>query len=342
MRSPYDGETVVRFPDLSRFRERFRRFPWGPLLVVVVGVILLTGAVYQIEPEEVGVVLRFGRYVRTEGSGLHFKVPFGVEQVIKVPVERQLKEEFGFRTVEPGDRTQYTTEGLDDESLMLTGDLNIADVEWVVQYRIVDAHKFLFRVRSVRETFRAMTEAVIREVVGDRTVHEVLTIGRQEIASQVEVSLQELCNQYETGLKVEQVVLQNVYPPEPVKPSFNEVNQSQQEREQKINAAQSAYNQVIPRASGEAEQTVSQAEGYALDRVNRARGDAARFLSLYEEYRKAPEVTRKRIYLETMADVLNRSPRKWVVDDSLKGLVPLLQIQSTPAPAGSPPAGGSP
>ena len=192
--------------------------------------------------------------------------------------------------------------------------------------RIVDAYDFLFKVRSVRDTFRAMTEAVVREAVGDRTVNEVLTVGRQEVASLVEQNLQALCDQYETGIKVEQVVLQNVNPPEKVKPSFNAVNQAQQEREERINTAQREYNQVIPRARGEAQQTVEQAEGYALDRVNRSQGDAARFTALYDEYRKAPEVTRKRIYLETLAKVLPKAGKKVVVDESVKGLVPLLDL----------------
>ena len=221
---------------------------------------------------------------------------------------------------------------------MLTGDLNIADVEWVVQYRIVDAYKFLFRVRNVRETFRAMTEAVVREVVGDRTVNEVLTVGRQEVASLVEQQLQALCDQYETGLKVEQVVLQNVNPPEKVKPSFNAVNQAQQEREERINNAQREYNQVVPRARGEAQQTVERAQGYALDRVNRSEGDAARFNALYEEYRKAPEVTRKRLYLETLGKVLPKAGQKVVVDKDAKSVLPLLNLGGAAAAPTPPPA----
>ena len=288
---------------------------------------LLSSTMFVVDQRQFGVVYALGQIkkVITE-PGLNFKLPLGAETVIKVPVERQLKEEFGFRTVQSGVRSQYSDRDFDGESLMLTGDLNIADVEWVVQYRIVDAYDFLFKVRSVRDTFRAMTEAVVREAVGDRTVNEVLTVGRQEVASLVEQNLQALCDQYETGIKVEQVVLQNVNPPEKVKPSFNAVNQAQQEREERINTAQREYNQVIPRARGEAQQTVEQAEGYALDRVNRSQGDAARFTALYDEYRKAPEVTRKRIYLETLAKVLPKAGKKVVVDESVKGLVPLLDL----------------
>jgi membrane protease subunit HflK len=182
-----------------------------------------------------------------------------------------------------------------------------------------------------------MTEAVVREVVGDRTVNEVLTVGRQEVATLVEQQLQALCDQYETGLKVEQVVLQNVNPPEKVKPSFNAVNQAQQEREERINTAQREYNQVIPRARGEAQQTIEQAEGYALDRVNRAEGDAARFTALYEEFRKAPEVTRKRLYLETLGKILPKAGKKLVVDEDARGVLPLLNLDGAVVP---PPAGG--
>ncbi|MEO8277348.1 MAG: FtsH protease activity modulator HflK [Thermoanaerobaculia bacterium] len=339
MDTPGDGEheKMLQFPELGPAWQQFAgKLPLRGILLALFAAILLFGSVYTIEPEEIGVVLRFGKYVREASPGLNFKMPLGAETVTKVPVERQLKEEFGFRTEVAGVRTQYSPAQQDDESLMLTGDLNIADVEWVVQYRIVNAYDFLFKVRNVRETFRAMTEAVVREAVGDRTVNEVLTVGRQEVASLVEQNLQALCVQYEMGIKVEQVVLQNVNPPEKVKPSFNAVNQAQQEREERINTAQREFNQVIPRARGEAQQTVEQAEGYALDRVNRSEGDAARFVALYKEYKKAPEVTRKRIYLETLARVLPKAGRKVVVDKDVKSLVPLLNLEgarTAPAPA---------
>lgn len=317
---------LLDFPDLAKMKRMGGRLPLRAIFLAILAVAVLFSSFYTVDPEEIGVVLRFGRFVRTGEPGLNFKAPLGVETVIKVPVERQLKEEFGFRTTQAAVRTQYSQSEFDEESLMLTGDLNIGDVEWVVQYRIVDAYKFLFRVRNVRETFRAMTEAVMREVVGDRTVNEVLTVGRQEVASLVEQQLQALCDQYETGLKVEQVVLQNVNPPEKVKPSFNAVNQAQQEREERINNAQREYNQVVPRARGEALQTIEQAEGYALDRVNRSEGDAARFNALYDEYRKAPEVTRKRLYLETLGKVLPKAGQKVVVDKDARSVLPLLNL----------------
>jgi len=305
----------------------------GAILLVLVVIGALT-SFYTIDPEEVGLVLRFGRYVRSSEPGLHFKLPLGLERVRKVPVQRQLKQEFGFRTLRAGVRTQYSQRDYGEESNMLTGDLNAAVVEWVVQYRIADPYLFLFRVRHVEETFRDMTEAVVRKVVGDRTVNEVLTVGRAEVAMEVQRQLQEMCVQYETGIKVEQVVLQNVNPPDPVKPSFNDVNEAQQERAKMINEAQAAYNKVIPRAKGEALRTIQEAEGYALSRVNSAQGDSARFTAVFAAYRRAPEVTRRRLYLETLQEILPRVRRKVVVDDDLRSVLPLLNLDDA-APAGA-------
>ncbi|MFQ6615692.1 MAG: FtsH protease activity modulator HflK [Fidelibacterota bacterium] len=299
---------------------------WVTIVLIILAVLMVWSAVFTVQPEEVGVVLTFGRYARLAEPGLQFKWPRPIQTVQKVPVQRQLKQEFGFRTERAGVRTEYVRGITRDESLMLTGDLNVAVVEWTVQYRVTDPYKFLFKVRNLGDTFRDMTEAVMREVVGDRSVNEVLTIGRQEIASTAQRELQELCNQYETGLTVDQVVLKDVNPPDPVRPAFNEVNQAQQEKERMINEAKSEYNRVIPRASGEAEQTIQQAEGYATDRINRARGDAALFRDLLAAYRRAPEVTRRRIYLETMGDIYPRVKQKIVLDKELKGILPLLPL----------------
>lgn len=297
-------------------------------LVAILTVAAFTTIFYKVDPEEVGVVMRFGKHIATTPPGLHFKLPYPIDEVIHVPTQRQLTGEFGFRTQKAGVRSQFTNKGYEAESSMLTGDLNTAVVEWVVQYRIVDPVSFLFTVRNPIPTFSDMSEAVMREVVGDRTVNEVLTVGRQEVSSVVHQKLQALCEQYEIGLQVEQVLLQDVTPPDPVKPAFNEVNQAEQEKEKLINQAQSEYNKVVPRAKGEAQQTILAAEGYATDRVNRAEGEANRFESLYAEFRKAPEVTRKRIYLETMGEVLPRAGSKVVVDDSVRGLLPLLNLDS--------------
>ncbi len=304
------------------------------VLVIFLAIVTLS-SVYTVEPEEIGVVLQLGKFNRTSGPGLHFRIPLGIERVVKVPIQRQLKEEFGFKTVKPGVRSTYRTGDREtDEALMLTGDLNAAVVEWVVQYRIVDPQLYLFKVRNVRETLRAMSEAVMRAVVGDRTVNEVLTVGRQEIADLVETNLQALCDQYETGIKIDQVVLQDVNPPDAVKDSFNEVNEAQQEKEKLINEAQSAYNRVIPRARGEALRAIQEAEGYALTRVNTARGDSARFVAVYNEYSKAPDVTRRRIYLETMNSVLPQVEKKVILDEDLGGILPLLNLDSNARKAG--------
>ncbi len=292
------------------------------VLVVVVVLLIALTSFYKVEPEEVGVILRFGAYKYESPPGLHTKWPLWIDRVITVPVQRQLTEEFGYRS------QQADLRGAAEEANMLTGDLNAAVVQWMVQYRISDPYKFLFRVRHVRETLRDMSEAVMREVVGDRTVNEVLTVGRSEIAVVVFEELQELCDQYETGIIVDQVVLQDVTPPEPVKPAFNEVNQAEQERSTLINQAQSEYNKVVPRAEGEAQQAIREAEGYELERVNRAEGEASRFNALYGEYRKAPEVTRRRMYLETMNAIIPKTGRKVIVDDEIRGILPLLNLDT--------------
>ena len=297
------------------------------LIVVAAGFLVLTGY-YQVEPDEVAVVQRFGAFARTTSPGPHFKIPFGVETVTKVPVQRQLKMEFGFRTVQPGVRSEFAApnEQTQGESVMLTGDLNVAVVEWIVQYRIRDPRQYLFHVRDVPETFRYMSEAAMRQVVGDHSVDEVLTIGREQVARQAKEELQRLCDLYGIGIEVQQLVLQDVNPPDPVKPAFNEVNQAIQEKERAINDAWAEYNKAVPRAKGEAEQAIRAAEGYALERVNNAEGDAKRFDALYEEYRKASAVTRKRIYLETMQALLPRLGRKLILDDKAKGVLPLMQL----------------
>ena len=297
----------------------------GLLALLILGGLFST--LYQVQPEEVGVVLRFGRFVRTTDPGLRAKIPLA-ETVLKVPVQRQLKQEFGFRTVEAGIRSRFAERQFADEAVMLTGDLNVAVVEWIVQYRADDPYQFLFKVRNLEDTFRAMNEAVMREVVGDRTVTEVLTVGRQDIETRVEEQLQALVRQYEMGITVEQVVLQDVNPPDPVKPSWDEVNQAQQQRDRLINEARAEYNAVIPRAGGEAEQAILQAEGYALDRVNRSQGDAARFNTIYEAYRLAPEVTRRRLYLETMQRVLPKVGGKVFLAEDATGVLPLLSLDA--------------
>jgi len=296
------------------------------ILLILFFIVLLATSLFQIDPEEVGVITRFGKYIRSVDPGLNMKFPV-IERLYKVAIERQQKEEFGFRTINPGIQSEYIKQGTADESLMLTGDLNLADVEWVVQYRIEDPYLFLFKVRSPVTTLRDISEASMRQIVGDRTVNEVLTVGRSEIANKVHEQMQELCSEYSLGIKIEQVVLQDVNPPDPVKDAFNAVNQAQQEKETLINQARSEYNKVIPRAEGQAEETIQKAEGYATERVNNALGEATRFTALYKEYIKAPEVTKRRLYLETMTDVIPRLGNKIITDEEGGNVLPLLQMQ---------------
>jgi membrane protease subunit HflK len=322
------GQTVqLKLPQMPKMPPRMGRI----LIAVVAALVLFATGYYQVEPDEVGVVQRFGAYVRTAEPGPHLKIPFA-ESVTKVPVQRQLKMEFGFRTASSATRSGSgsefaTTPETLAEAVMLTGDLNVAVVEWIVQFRIKDARAFLFHVRDVPETFRYMSEAAMRQVVGDHSVDEVLTIGREAIALQAKEELQRLCNLYGIGIEVQQLVLQDVNPPDPVKPAFNEVNQAIQEKERAINDAWADYNKAVPRARGEAEQAIRAAEGYAVERVNNAQGDARRFEAFYEEYRKAPAVTRKRIYLETMGTLIPKAGRKLVLDEKARGIVPLLQLE---------------
>lgn len=292
----------------------------------IIGAILLFSSFYTVEPEEVGVVQRFGEYVRTAEPGLNFKIPV-IETARIVPVERQLKQEFGYRTVETGIQSQYRKAGFQGESLMLTGDLNLADVEWVVQYRISDPFNYLFKVRNPEKTLRDMSEAAMRQVVGNRTVNEVLTVGRAAVALRVQEILQELNVEYETGVRIDQVVLQDLNPPDPVKPSFNAVNEAQQQRETLINQARSDYNRVIPRARGEAMQTIQQAEGYAVNRTNTALGEVAAFNAVHLEYLRAPQITKRRIYYETMQELLPKLGNKIITDQDGANVLPLLQMQ---------------
>jgi membrane protease subunit HflK len=323
-RGPFDLGRGLQLPkiNLPNIRSKAARF----ILIGLIAVVLLWMSFYQLQPDEVGVVLRFGRFTRETNPGPHFLIPF-METVIKVPVERQLKQEFGFRTVQAGVRTEYTDERQHlDESMMLTGDLNVGVVEWIVQYKIKDPYAFLFKVREVESTFRDMSEAAMRQVVGDHSVDEVLTIGREVIAAQAKDLLQSLCDKYETGIDVQQLVLQDVNPPDPVKPSFNEVNQAIQEKERVTNEAWSDYNQAIPKARGEAQRMIQESEGYAAERVNRSQGEATRFEAIYQEYRKAPRVTRNRMYLETLDEVLPRVGKKVILDDDQQGVLPLLNL----------------
>jgi membrane protease subunit HflK len=300
------------------------------VIVVIVLALILFGAwtaYYTVPSDSVAVVQRFGKYLKEVQPGLHFKFPLGIDTATIVPVKRQLKQEFGFTTPGASDPYQSPVDGK-RETEMVTGDLNAALVEWVVQYRISDPVKFLFEVREPSATLRYVSESVMREVVGDRTVDEVITIGRQEIESEALVKMQALSTKYAMGINIDQVQLKNINPPQPVQESFNEVNQAQQEKEKLINEARREYNKVIPLAEGEKDQRIREADGYRLKRINEAEGDVARFNALLTEYLKAPEVTRRRIYVETLQAVLPGLRSKVIVDDEARNILPLLNLDT--------------
>ncbi len=299
--------------------------------IVIVGfliVIGLSGTFYSIDADEVGVVQRFGRYIASTPPGLHFKLPFGIDKVTPVKVRRIFKEEFGIRTLQAGRKTRYSPRSYFEESLMLTGDLNILDVRWIIQYRIADPVKYLFATKNPRNNIRDISEVVMRRLVGDYSVDEVLTTKRVEINDRAQIGVQKILDDYGTGIQVVTVKLQDVNPPDKVKPAFNEVNQAKQEKERLVNQAWEAYNKVVPKARGEAERTIREAEGYAVDKVNRAQGDTERFISVLAEYQKAPEITKKRVYLETMSEIIPKAKRKYIMDPKQSSILPLLNIGS--------------
>lgn len=336
--------------DINLPNEGMPRMPqlkssWLLILLIVVAFSAAGSLFYQVGPDEVGVVQQFGRYVRTTPPGLRIKFPFNIETVRNIKVTHLFKEEFGYRTDTPGVRTLYSGResypgqgvmrmsrqiaGGDpfmEESLMLTGDLNMAIVEWIIQYKIHDPVKYAFRVRNPTETIRNMSEAVIRLVVGDHTINEVLTSGRVEIQSEAKKKLQELMDEYNAGIAIDNVILQDVTPPNEVKPSFNEVNEARQEKEKVINQAWEEYNRVIPKAKGQAEQVIREAEGYSLERINRSQGDAERFNLTLQAYKLAPIVTKRRLYLEMMEKVLPSVEDKIFIDEAQKGILPLLNL----------------
>jgi modulator of FtsH protease HflK len=329
------GGGPVTPPGLDEIMNKIRKvkgnLPGGPFFLVLAVVIVILGytCVYTVALNEVGIIQRFGKFVRTEQPGLNFKLPNGIEKVTKVKVDYTYKEEFGFGTIEPGIRTRYAPEeSFQNESLMLTGDLNVALVPWVLQFRIDDPYNFLFKVQDVQATLRDLSEAVMRLVVGDRSINEVIS-NRKEVALEAKDLLQKELNAAQVGIKIVNIEMKKTNVPEPVQPSFNEVNQSVQEKEKMIYQANEAYNKVVPAAMGDAEKTIKAAEGYALERVNRAQGDALRFSQRYEEYIKAKDVTRRRLYLESIENFFPKLGTKYIVDAEQKNLLPFLNMETS-------------
>ncbi len=326
---PQTPEQVIE--DLKRRFDQFSNqfFGQGRLglygFLVLLLLIGLYTAMYTVQPDEEAVIIRLGKYEGTYPPGLHFKIPYGVDQVKKLKTKLVHQAEFGFRTSASSSlrRTTYTKGGLNSESSMLTGDLNVADVEWVVHYQISDPFKYLFQASQPIRNLRDVSESILRRVVGDRVVTEVLTTGRLEMASDAKVLMQEVLNKYDIGIKVMAVKLQDINPPDVVKPSFNEVVSAKQEQEKSINQAEEAYNKVIPEARGKAEKTVSEAKGYSDALVNTATGDAKKFTAILKEYRRAPNITRKRLYIETMEYIFKNFEQLTIVDPKVKGLMPI-------------------
>lgn len=329
---------------LAQIQQHWRGFRAGPiigLVALVLALIVLWSSWFTVQPEETGVVQRFGQVVRTAEPGLHFKWPFGIDTVRLVPTARVLKEEFGFRSLAttPGQRTQYTgtqpagNQAYKAESLMLTGDLNVIDVQWIIQYRIEDPIRYLFAVRNTPQTIRDITEAVMRRVVGNRLGSDVLTVGRVAVSTTAKEEIQQILSEYETGVRLVTVELQDVTPPDPVKPAFNEVNEARQDKERTINQAEEQVNREIPKAGGEAARSIREAEGYAIERVNRARGEATRFQAILAEYQQAPEVTRRRLHLEALGRFMTDMKGLYIVDSEQKAMVPWLSLESGPKDA---------
>ncbi len=309
-----------------KFKSPGEWLPWLKWAVPIVLVLAVgSTSVYMVNTDEEGVVQRFGKYVRTTEPGLHLKLPLGIERVSTPQVTRIYKEEFGYRTIKAGVQTRYGQRPM-EEYLMLCGDLSVAEVEWTVQYKIKDAYEYLFNVRNPEKVLRDVAESVMRSVVGDSSVDEVLTSRRQEINVDVAEKMQKLLDIYTVGLHVESVMLQDVNPPEKVQPAFNEVNAAQQDKERLVNEALEEYNKIIPKASGQALQMVEQAEAYAIDRTNTALGDATRFTDIWKEYSLNKDVTRRRLYIEALGKVLPNLEKKYIIDDNVKGLLPLMNV----------------
>ena len=301
------------------------------LMIIAVVAVVIGGSssMYKVDTEETGVVLRFGKFSKFSNPGLHFKIPFGVEQVYLVPTGRVLKEEFGYRTVTPGIRTTFNKRGLEEESLTLTGDLNVSDVEWIVQFQVADPFKYIFKIKDPIGTIRDIAEAMVRKTIGNADVTQVLTTERAVLADKIQQSLQATLNQYDIGVRIVTVKFQDVNPPESVKDAFNEVNEAEQQKESLIFQAREQYNREVPKARGEAKRQLQEAQGYAVERINKARGETNRFIALLAEYKKAPTVTRRRIQIETLEQVLPDLDEIYIMDQNTNGLLPLLPLRKS-------------
>lgn len=321
-----DLEDILRRLKENNPLTSFSGLPFLALALLAIAVVIVLSSYYIVEPQETAVIQRFGKFIHTAEAGLHFKLPFGIDTVRKVVTGRVLQREYGYRTVQPGIRSRLQAKGYEEESIMLSGDLNVVDLQWTVQYKIEYPVNYLFQVQDVEGTLDDISESVVRRIVGNRYSDEVLTVGRASIAESSRKEIQSILDGYKTGLRIVTVQLQNANPPDPVKAAFNEVNESLQEKERMINEAQEAYNQQIPKALGEARQTFNQAEGYALERINKSEGEVKRFSDILEQYQKAPEVTRRRMYIEAFEELSRNIGQLYVMDEKQSNILPFLDL----------------
>ena len=306
----------------------------GKILAIVVVLIIIQGvlsSIYKITPGEVGVILRLGKYNKTTEPGLHLKIPY-IDHLYKVDVESIRKEEFGFRLLSPGQRSSFARRDYDMESLMLTADKNVINVAWIVQYRVNNPRDYLFKVLDVRQAVRDLSESVTRRIVGNMDFDYVLS-NRDLLAASVKNELQKQLDNLNAGIGIGTVQFQDINPPDKVKPAFNEVNEADQDMKRLVNEAEETYNRVIPKARGDAKKIIEEAHGYAAQRVNNAEGETKRFLDILKEYKLAPEVTRKRMYIETMREVMPNVESVYVLDDEQQSPLPLLNLSKESIPS---------
>ncbi len=316
--------------DMDNFQKKMSPRMIGILILVIMVIIAAFSSFYMVDQKEEAVVLLLGEYNRITGPGLHFKLPFGIEQSYNVPTQRILKEEFGYRTEKAGINTIYSSRQYPEESLMLTGDLNIVDVQWVIQYRITDARNWLFNVENQQKTIRDISQSVINKLIGDRTIFDVIGSERANIEQKGQEMMNNIFSQYKLGMRINTIKLQDIVPPAGrVQDAFEDVNKAIQDRNRLINEGKEAYNKAIPRARGEAQKTIQESEGYAAEKVNKAKGDVSRFLAVYNEYRKNPQITRMRLYYEMFEELFKNKENTELIDKKLSNFVPFKSLQGS-------------
>ncbi|MGR3293389.1 MAG: FtsH protease activity modulator HflK [Candidatus Scalindua sp.] len=321
------------YGDKSEFKFDIKQFdPFKKYIIpvaFVLGIIIIGfSSVYTVRANQEAVILRFGKYTETVGPGLHTKMPFGIDKVYAAEVKRIYNEEFGYRTVRSGRESMidYNFRGATEVSLMLTGDRNCAVVHWVVRYKIKNLKDFLFNVRNVKSTIRDVSEAVMRRIVGDRSIDEVLTIGRRGIETVAKTEIEDVLDTYGCGIDIQAVNLKGVNPPAQVKDAFDAVNKAVQMRDQITNEAEGKKNKILPAAMGKKQQAITEAEGYKIKRINEATGDTKAFLAVLKEYQKAKDITRRRLYLEMMEKVIPKCEEVYIIDKNQKGILQVLNL----------------